>query len=86
MRVILPILMFVHTFQGKASDEEHAIKVLKRHIEDVKEAIPADRLLVYETGSGWEPICSFLSVPGPDEPFPSTNTTSEFRQIRFGEE
>lgn len=40
---------------------------------------PADRLLVWQTGDGWEPICDALGLAVPDEPFPHTNTTEEFR-------
>ena len=28
----------------------------------------------FSKGAGWEPLCSFLEVPVPDEPFPHTNT------------
>ena len=38
------------------------------------------RLLVYEVGSGWEPLCAFLGVPVPDEPFPRSNATAEFQE------
>ena len=48
------------------------------HVEAVKAAIPADRLLVYEVKEGWEPLCTFLGVPVPDAPFPRTNNRSEF--------
>ena len=44
----------------------------------VKEAIPADRLLVYQVKEGWGPLCDFLGVQAPDEPFPRTNDRSEF--------
>src|SRR5262249_54767197 len=39
----------------------------------VRETVPADRLLVWRYGDGWEPLCEFLDVKGgaPEEPFPS---------------
>ena len=40
--------------------------------------IPADRLLVYQVKDGWGPLCDFLGVPVPDEPFPRTNDRGEF--------
>jgi len=43
----------------------------------VKKEIPADKLLVFEVRSGWEPLCKFLGVPVPDEPFPNANDTAE---------
>ncbi|EKG04052.1 hypothetical protein TCSYLVIO_004889 [Trypanosoma cruzi] len=33
--------------------------------ERVKTVVPKDRLLVYRYGSGWEPLCHFLSKPVP---------------------
>ena len=70
--------IMVETFDGKNDVEDHAVKVFNDHIAQVKADIPADRLLVYEVGSGWEPLCDFLGVPVPDEPYPSTNSTEEF--------
>ena len=42
---------------------------------------PADRLLEWKPGDGWEPICERLGLDVPDEPFPVTNTTEEFRAM-----
>lgn len=54
------------------------------HNEAVKAAIPADRLLVYQVKEGWGPLCEFLGVPAPDEPFPRTNDRSEFWDLVKG--
>jgi hypothetical protein len=35
--------------------------------------VPADRLLDYRVQEGWEPLCRFLDVKVPDEPFPRVN-------------
>ena len=43
--------------------------------------IPADRLIDWQAGDGWGPICAKLGVPVPDEPFPHVNTTAEFRSM-----
>jgi hypothetical protein len=51
----------------------------ERHNEAVRREIPADRLIDWQTGDGWEPICRVLGVPVPDEPFPHVNTADEFR-------
>ena len=32
--------------------------------------VPADRLLVWEVKEGWGPLCKFLDLPVPQEPFP----------------
>ena len=44
----------------------------------VKATIPADRLLVYQVKEGWGPLCAFLGVAEPAEPFPRTNNRAEF--------
>jgi hypothetical protein len=50
----------------------------RRHNQEVKRTIPPERLLVYEAGQGWEPLCRFLDVPVPDAPYPSENSRAEF--------
>ena len=67
------------TFQGRLGDPEHAIAVYEAHNREVQRAIAPERLLVYEASRGWEPLCRFLGVPVPGEPFPRVNTTEEFR-------
>jgi hypothetical protein len=36
------------------------------------------RLLVWQIGDGWEPICNALNLPEPDIPFPHSNRRSEY--------
>lgn len=72
-------------FGNRMDDRDHAIAVFEAHAAEVRATIPADRLLVYETGSGWAPLCEFLGVPEPDEPYPSSNSTEEFRKRATGE-
>lgn len=64
---------------GNRLDKEHVLEVYRRHIETVKRAIPPERLLVYDVAQGWKPLCAFLGVDVPQEPYPMTNTTEEFR-------
>lgn len=66
------------TFGGDFG-RENVLKVYEAHNEAVKAAIPKERLLVYDVGQGWAPLCDFLGVPLPREPFPRTNSTQEFR-------
>lgn len=48
------------------------------HNDAVKAAISADRLLVYQVKEGWAPLCAFLGVAEPAEPFPRSNDRAEF--------
>jgi hypothetical protein len=43
--------------------------------------VPADRLLEWSPGDGWEPICNALALAVPDEPFPHANSADEFRMM-----
>lgn len=66
------------------ADRDHLIKAFVAHDEAVQQAIPADRLLVYEVKDGWGPLCEFLGVPVPDAPFPRTNNREEFWELVKG--
>lgn len=72
-------IVFEDTFEGRFEDAARAIEIYERHNEAVVREIPADRLLVYEVGAGWEPLCNFLGRPVPTEDFPHVNTTREFQ-------
>ncbi len=65
-------------FGGEVDNKAHVISVYERNISEVQSAFSAERLLTYELGSGWLPLCNFLDVPEPDLPYPSGNTTREF--------
>ena len=72
-------LIFERTFAGRLADRAHAKRVFEAHNQAVIDAIPASRLLVYQPGDGWEPLCRFLGVPVPDEQFPHLNDTAWYR-------
>jgi hypothetical protein len=46
--------------------------------EQVKATIPAERLLIWSVADGWEPLCEFLGVPVPEQPFPRVNDSAQF--------
>jgi hypothetical protein len=49
-----------------------------QHIADVRAAIPAEQLLLFDVRDGWAPLCRFLDVPVPkDEQFPHVNTSAQ---------
>ncbi|KAA8645193.1 hypothetical protein EYZ11_011526 [Aspergillus tanneri] len=43
----------------------------------IQQQVPPDRLLVYNVKQGWDPLCKFLNVPIPNEPFPNVNDKKE---------
>jgi hypothetical protein len=72
-------LIFEQTF-GNDLGRDNVTRVLRAHESDVIASVPSDELLVYDVSHGWEPLCDFFGLPVPDEPFPRTNSTAEFRQ------
>ncbi|MBO2453050.1 sulfotransferase family protein [Actinomadura barringtoniae] len=67
---------------GRAEDMPDAVAVAgyQRHIERVRAGLPPERLLVFDVREGWEPLCGFLGVDVPDEPFPHLNDTDFLKQ------
>jgi len=60
------------------ADRAFMTDYFRRHDAEVKAKIAPERLLIYKLGSGWEPLCAFLDVPAPNEPYPSENARAEF--------
>ena len=68
-------------FCNDFGDKAAMIAAFERHNASVREQVPADQLLEWAPGDGWQPICERLGLPVPDEPFPVTNTTDDFRAM-----
>lgn len=64
------------TFDNRFEDKAHAIAVFNRHNQEVRDTIDSKRLLVFEARQGWEPLCRFLEVSVPVEPYPRVNDTA----------
>ena len=62
-------------------DAEAAKRTYEAHNADVRATAPADRLVEWQPGDGWKPICDALDLPVPDAPFPHVNKTDEFRAM-----
>jgi len=69
-------------FPNGVTDRKVAIEGFEKHNEEVRQIIPADRLLEWQATEGWEPICAALDLPVPDGPFPHRNTTEEWLKRR----
>ena len=68
-------------FENRLHDPGHTIGLYKKHNAAVRSAIPPERLLVYNLGDGWNPLCEFLDVPVPDQSYPKSNTGEEFHEF-----
>jgi hypothetical protein len=68
-------------FGADFGDEASCRAAYERHNAHVRATVPADRLVEWQPADGWGPLCAALGVPVPDEPFPVTNTTDQFRAM-----
>ena len=73
--------LLAERFSDRLDDKAAMIEAYERHNDRVRRAVAPGRLLEWTPTDGWGPLCAFLDRPVPDEPFPVTNTTSDFRQM-----
>ena len=65
-------------FCDQYEDKAAMMAAMQVHNAAVEAAIPSHRLLRWQAGDGWAPICEALGLPIPDCPFPHTNTKQQF--------
>ena len=75
-------LIWRRVFDDRMDDRAHVIAKFNEHNQAVIDEVPPERLLVFEAKDGWEPLCNFLEVPVPEDPYPRMNTTEEFKRTR----
>lgn len=66
------------TLGGDPNDREACIAAFRARQADVEATIPAERLLIFDVTQGWEPLCAFLELPVPDQPFPRRNDADQY--------
>ncbi len=72
--------LFTHDFFHFDFSKQNCIKCFNEHNAKVIRECPKEKLLVYEVGEGWEPLCTFLNKPIPSVPFPHVNDTKEMQE------
>lgn len=72
--------VFSH-FGEHIHDRDYMVAAFQQHNDEVKRAVPPERLLVFEVKEGWQPLCDFLGVPAPSGPFPHTNSREEMEAM-----
>lgn len=70
-------VIFDHFGDGDIRDRAFMTDWFVRRNQDVIDTLPPERLLVYSPKEGWDPLCAFLDVPVPEEPFPRVNSRDE---------
>lgn len=68
------------TFAAAPDDREAILAAYNAYPQVVRQAFADSpgRLLVFDVQEGWEPLCAFLGLPVPAEPFPRSNSAEEF--------
>lgn len=66
-------------FGAVEDGEQTAVQYYNDWKEEVLKEVPADRLLISQVKEGWGPLCTFLGVPEPDQPFPNVNDTASIQ-------
>jgi len=69
---------FMSPMREHMAERAFMTEYFRQHTRDVEAAIAPERLLIYEAGQGWAPLCKFLGAPVPDVPYPSENSRAEF--------
>lgn len=74
--------LFLGFFEARNVCEirKNAQRVYERHHSMIQDMVPSSQLLMYRTGDGWEPICSFLEKPIPQVEFPWVNEMAELKR------
>jgi hypothetical protein len=60
-------------------DPGAAMAAYERHNERVRREVPTGRLLDWQPGDGWAPLCAALGVAVPSDPFPHENRSEQFQ-------
>lgn len=72
--------MFASRFTTAIDDKTASIAAYDAHNRRVREQAAPARLVEWQPGDGWAPLCKALALPIPDLPFPHVNSTAEFRE------
>jgi len=73
-------LIWSGQFQSTFEDKNFALQCYQKHIDEVIKNVPADQLLIFDVREGWAPLCQFLGVPIPAQPFPRSHQRQSFNE------
>ena len=68
-------------FGNGIDDEASMVAAFMKHEKEVTESIAPERLFLFRSSDGWEPLCAFLGVAVPSEPYPRVNTTEDMQAV-----
>lgn len=73
-------LVWGRTLKGVMGDKVKACARYNAYIDEVKAAVPPEKLLIFKVTDGWGPLCRFLEVPQPEGPFPNLNDRASIKK------
>ena len=68
------------TFGGDLDDKATVLAAYQQNIDRIYNEVPKERLIIFDSAEGWDPLCEALGTPIPKVPYPRINTTEEFEQ------
>jgi hypothetical protein len=74
-------LIWGRTLKGVMDDKAKATARYNAYVDEVKAAVPADKLLVFTVDEGWDPLCAFLGVAKPASEFPNLNDRAAIKKV-----
>lgn len=74
-------VVFRRSFRGQMLSNQDLLDQYSAHRDEVIAGVKPDCLLRWSLADGWSPLCQFLGVAEPDEPFPRVNDREDFVRI-----
>jgi len=72
------------TLDNRMEDSDFMVPYFNKRNQEIIDAFPSDRLLVYQVKEGWGSLCDFLDVAVPEGDFPRINSRDETRALLEG--
>lgn len=66
-------------FSAHWDNENAARTAYTKHLVSVRNTVPKERLIEFEVGDGWAPLCRALNIAEPSHPFPNKNNRETFK-------
>lgn len=66
-------------FSANWDNEKAARTAYSKHIVSVRNTVPREKLIEFEVGDGWEPLCRALDIAAPSHAFPNRNNRETFK-------
>jgi len=66
--------------EQRLGDRAKMVEYFNHWNQAVIDEVAPEKLLVHRSSDGWEPLCEFLEVPVPAEPYPRVNSREEMTE------